>query len=73
MQKNTIQTIDELRPRIALGDYHVAAEILKSKYKYRTIQDQINGYRTLKPVVFDTMVKIVNAREALIQTETLQD
>lgn len=73
MQKKDIETIDELRSRIALGDYHVAAEILKGKYKYRTIRDQVMNYRTLKPIVFETMVKVVSNREKLIQAETLQD
>ncbi len=58
--------LNEIRKKLQIGDRALIIELLKEKYSEPYIRAQLNGGRTLTPLVALTAFKVIDNREKLL-------
>lgn len=65
INKVTTAQQQEISQKLRRGDPRLIAEMLNGKYTKETVWAQINGRRTLKPMVYETAKKLIETIENL--------
>ena len=71
MQNFKYKTLDEIKPHLRYGDIQTLAKMLEGVYSIKTIESQLNGYRTIKPKVIEAANKLIESREQLFTTQKI--
>ena len=59
------ELVKELHGKLRRGDYDLIAEMLRGKYQRDTVSAMLRGRRTMKPVVFEAALKLIETIDNL--------
>ena len=59
------ESVKEIRAELRRGDYGLIAEMLNGKYQADTVSAMVRGCRTMKPVVFEAALKLIETIDNL--------